>query len=102
MPGAGCVSTARRCVEGDLRSSQVGQRLSDMTDLESQLAAALDELEATARAMPTVSPKPSLLPLFARIDGLAAQLPPDADPELRHFLQRKSYEKARQHLRGGR
>jgi hypothetical protein len=33
--------------------------------------------------------------LFARIDELAGQLPPETDPELRHFLQRKSHQKAK-------
>ena len=78
---------------------RAGPRLGGMTDIESELAAVLDELEAAAKAMPTADPKPSLLPLFARLDALAARLPADADPDLRHFLQRKSYEKARQHLR---
>ncbi len=68
-----------------------------MTRLEVELAAALDALEAAARD----PGRPGLLPLFARIDQLAAQLPPDADPELRHFLARKSYAKARERLRGG-
>lgn len=71
-----------------------------MSDLEPRLLAALNELETTARTTPTSGSKPNLLPIFARIDALAAQLPPDADPELRHFLQRKSYEKARQRLQG--
>ena len=74
--------------------------LNFMSDLESQLLAALTELEVAARTMPTAGPKPPLRPLFARIDELAAQLPPDTDPELRHFLQRHSYEKARQRLHG--
>jgi len=68
-----------------------------MTRLEVELAEALDALEAAARD----PARPGLLPLFARIDQLAAQLPPDADPELRHFLARKSYAKARERLRGG-
>jgi hypothetical protein len=31
---------------------------------------------------------------------LARQMPPDADPTLRHYLQKKSYEKARLFLQG--
>jgi hypothetical protein len=50
--------------------------------------------------MPSASPKPDLLPLFARIDELTKQLPRDADPELLHFLHKKSYEKARLFLQG--
>lgn len=60
----------------------------------------LKELDAAVKAMPAANPKPDLLPLFTRLDQLAQQLPPDADPELRHFLQRKSYEKARARLEG--
>jgi hypothetical protein len=63
--------------------------------VEQELLDALAGLDKTIRAMPAASPKPSLLPLFTRIDELAGRLPTDADPELRHFLQRKSYEKAR-------
>jgi hypothetical protein len=33
--------------------------------------------------------------LFRRLEELAAQLPADADPRLRHFLEQKSYQKAR-------
>lgn len=67
-----------------------------MTSLEAQLEAALAELEEAVR-----DPRqPPLVPLFERIDRLAAQLPPAADPELHHFLQRKSYAKARERLRG--
>lgn len=71
-----------------------------MSDLESQLLAVLTELDAQVRAIPAAGPKPPLLPLLARIDELAARLPADADTELRHFLQRKSYQKARQRLEG--
>lgn len=34
----------------------------------------------------------------ARLDALVKQLPPDADPQLRHFLERQSYLKARDWL----
>jgi len=30
----------------------------------------------------------------ARLDALVASLPPDADPNLRHYLERQSYTKA--------
>jgi hypothetical protein len=43
----------------------------------------------------SVSQKPDLLSLFRRIEGLAETLPPETSPELRHYLARKSYEKAR-------
>lgn len=60
----------------------------------------LVELDEAVKCMATADPKPNLLPLFARLDVLAQQLPPDADEELRHFLKRKSYEKALARLEG--
>ena len=68
--------------------------------LEKNLLAALDGLDAAVKAMPAANPKPNLLPLFARIDELAKQLPADADPSLLHYLHKKSYEKARLYLQG--
>jgi hypothetical protein len=68
--------------------------------LEQQILAALLELETTVKAMPTANPKPSLLPLFARLDELTHQLPRDTDPTLLHYLHKKSYEKARLFLQG--
>ncbi|HXR07377.1 MAG TPA: hypothetical protein VN765_08615 [Candidatus Acidoferrum sp.] len=66
-----------------------------MTEIEQQLLHTLLQLEKTVQAMPAAHPKPDLRPLFARLEELAGQLPDSADPELRHFLQRKSYQKAR-------
>jgi hypothetical protein len=71
-----------------------------MTTIEDQILSALNELDAAVKTMATATRKPSLLPLFIRIEQLAEQLPPEADLELRHFLTRKSYEKARQKLQG--
>ena len=71
-----------------------------MTEVEKNLLAALLDLEEAVRQLPTANPKPNLLQRVARIDEMVAQLPPDSDPELKHFLQRKSYEKARMHLEG--
>jgi len=67
---------------------------------EQQLLSALVQLQQTVQLMPTANPKPKLLPLFSRIDELSAQLPPDADPALLHYLHKKSYEKARLFLQG--
>ena len=67
---------------------------------EQQLLAALARLDETVKGLATANPKPSLLPLFTRIDELAAQLPPGTDPSLRHYLHKKSYEKARLYLQG--
>jgi hypothetical protein len=63
--------------------------------LEENLLAALVALEKAVKMMSIANPKPNLLPLFARIDELTKQLPRDTDPQLLHFLHRKSYEKAR-------
>jgi hypothetical protein len=68
--------------------------------VEKSLLVALGELDAAVKAMPSANPKPDLLPLFARIDELAKQLPPGTDPALWHYLQKRSYEKARLYLQG--
>lgn len=71
-----------------------------MNEIEDQILQALIELDTAAKGMATANPKPNLLPLFARLDELAGRLPRATDPELLHFLQRKSYEKARAKLEG--
>jgi hypothetical protein len=72
-----------------------------MTSLiEKNILTAIVELDNAVKSMPTANPKPNLLPLFARIDGLTKQLPRDADPQLLHYLHKKSYEKARLWLQG--
>jgi hypothetical protein len=63
--------------------------------VEQQLFDALVELDIVIKSLPSVKPKPSLLPQFARIDELAKQLSRGTDPALLHYLDRKSYEKAR-------
>ena len=64
-------------------------------DILKNILAALVELDSAVKTMPTANPKPNLLPLFARIDELTKQLPPNADPQLLHYLHKRSYEKAR-------
>ena len=71
-----------------------------MTETEQNILQALLDMDDAVRRMPTANRKPDLMAMFARIDALAAQLPAGADGELKHFLQRKSYEKARLHLQG--
>lgn len=71
-----------------------------VTTIEQNILRALTELDGAVKAMPTANPKPNLLPMFARLDELAGQLPREADPDLRHYLQKKSYEKARLFLEG--
>jgi len=60
----------------------------------------LRELERCVAALPTAQPKPSLLPIFARLDELTRQLPAQTAPELLHYLHKKSYQKARLFLEG--
>jgi len=71
-----------------------------ITVIEQTLLNALAELEKAGNALRTAGPKPNLPALFARIDELAKQLPRDADATLLHYLQKKSYEKARLFLQG--
>jgi hypothetical protein len=71
-----------------------------MNKTEQAIFDTLSELETAAKDMATAKIKRDLLPLFARLDELCAQIPPDGDGELRHFLQRRSYDKARLRLKG--
>ena len=71
-----------------------------MTNVEQHLLQALLELEEMVRSMPTAQPKPNVMPLFHRLDGLTAQLPTGTDPTLLHYLRKKSFEKARLWLQG--
>ena len=71
-----------------------------MTEIESQLLQALLDVEAAVKAMPTANPKPNLVQLFSKIDDLASRLPKTTAPELQHYLQKKSYQKARYFLQG--
>ena len=71
-----------------------------MSDTEQAILNALNELDAAVKSMPTAGSKPNLLPVFERLDMLATQLPKGANPDLLHYLNRKSYEKARLLLEG--
>jgi capsule polysaccharide export protein KpsE/RkpR len=71
-----------------------------ITAIEQNLLNALGELEQAGSSLRTANPKPDLPALFARIDELAKELPRDTDPALLHYLQKKSYEKARLFLQG--
>ena len=70
-----------------------------VTATEHAILEALIELERAAGAAraPQVAPQAKIpvLPILERIDRLALELPPTAPGDLRHYLQRKSYEKAR-------
>ena len=65
-----------------------------------KLLEALLDLEAAVASMPTANPKPDLRTKFEQIDTLTGQLPKGTHPQLIHYLQRKSYQKARLFLQG--
>jgi hypothetical protein len=71
-----------------------------MNETEQAILASLKELEEMVRSIRTVEPKPSLLPVFERLDALTRELPRGSDPSLLHYLHKKSYEKARLYLEG--
>lgn len=73
-----------------------------MNETEQAILSSLRELEEQIGQMATANPKPNLLPIFERIDTLTRQLPRNTDPDLLHYLHKKSYQKARLHLEGHR
>ena len=62
------------------------------------LCEALQELADAVASLKTSTNKPDLRRLLDRVDHLGLQLKPDPDVDLRHYLHRKSYEKAVLHL----
>jgi hypothetical protein len=70
------------------------------TPIEQDILAALVQLDTAVKSMATASPKPNLMPLFARLDELTHKLPRGTDPTLLHYMHKKSYEKARLFLEG--
>jgi hypothetical protein len=71
-----------------------------MTATEQEILRTLTELDGLVKGMASADPKPDLKPVFARLDALTRQLPPQTAPDLLHYLHRKSYEKARLFLAG--
>lgn len=71
-----------------------------MTTHESAILDALRELERLAALVRAGQPQPGIRPLLAQLDRLGETLDPTAPADLRHYLQRKSYEKARLFLEG--
>ena len=71
-----------------------------MNEIEKQLLGSLIELQNAVDTMSTAKPRQNLLPLFARLDELALELPKGTDPLLLHYLHNKSYQKARALLEG--
>jgi hypothetical protein len=71
-----------------------------MTEIEKTILDTLVQLETAAASFATAQPKPDLQSLFKRLDQLTGQLPRSSDPSLLHYLQKKSYQKARLFLQG--
>ena len=71
-----------------------------MTALENEIFQTLKDLDAQVKQISLGGPKPNLIPVFHRLDSLGAQLPANSDPTLRHYLHKKSYEKALLFLAG--
>ena len=71
-----------------------------MTQTEKEILASLNELDIIVKSLRTANPKPDLQPIFARIERLTAEVPRGSDPNLLHYLHKKSYEKARLFLEG--
>lgn len=74
----------------------------DRTPFEDSAWAALGVLEAAVAEGRPPAPNPALRPALARVEALVQQMPADVDPQLRHFLQRGSFVKARFWLEGNR
>ena len=71
-----------------------------MSETEDKILRELVGLDDALSSIATAEPKPDLLAIFQRLDGLTAELPKSADPELLHFMHKKSYQKARLLLEG--
>ena len=67
-----------------------------MSDGRAELTQALETL---LRAIgPPPAPAADLQAALRRVDGLTQSLGPDTPPQLRHFLERRSYVKALEYL----
>jgi len=71
-----------------------------MSETEQDILRTLNELDASVKSMPGAASKPNLLAFFERLEALARKLPRGSNPDLLHYLNRKSYEKARLLLEG--
>jgi len=57
-------------------------------------------LDNTVKSLATARPKPTLQSMFSALDELTGKLPKNTDPNLLHYLNKKSYQKARLFLEG--
>ena len=74
---------------------------SNIANSEVQLLEALESYfqAVELQKQPTPEQRPALRPYVERLDTLTAQLLSEVDPQLHHFMVRKSYEKALGFLR---
>ena len=81
-----------------MRESVARSKLFAMSEILQELATALRErLEIVGDEISRQNPDAHMLRLqqvSERIDGIERQLPPAIHPQLRHYLQRRSYSKA--------
>lgn len=70
-----------------------------MTDGRAELTQALETLLGAIGPPP--APAAELQAALRRVDGLTQSLGPEIPPQLRHFLQRRSYVKALEYLQSG-
>ena len=70
-----------------------------MTPLFPEFAQALSDYFAAIQQQQSPQPPP-LRPLITQLDKLGHELLPVAPPVLRHYIERKSYEKALKFLHG--
>ncbi|PWU19656.1 MAG: hypothetical protein C5B50_05965 [Verrucomicrobia bacterium] len=71
-----------------------------MNTTEEAILNVLLELETAAKNSSSGGHKYDFQQLFARLEDLAGRLPKGSDPMLRHYLDNKSYQKARLLLQG--
>jgi hypothetical protein len=71
-----------------------------ITSLEKSILETLVALDEAVKGLRTAGSKPDLGSVFTRLDELAAQLPPGTDPNLQHYMRKKSYQKAMYFLQG--
>ena len=71
-----------------------------MTALEKSILNTLVELEEAVKGFRTANPRPDLAPIFLQLDRMASQLPEGTDPNLLHYMKKKSYQKAMFFLQG--
>lgn len=85
---------------GKHETNLISTRPQPMPATEQDILSALIDLEAAAASARGPGPKIPILPILERLDRFAVDLPADAPGDLRHYLQRRSYEKARLFLLG--